>query len=125
MPNANRMIDELATIELTSDEALQVFCTKMRDLCRDFAWTLDFQAEALEAALKTVKPVDAKFGGISARVRAKAVAWCMRAAADALGHGGKQAVKCWMLFVRYYAPELGYQRKNTNVKPGFTINKVA
>lgn len=124
MPNANRMIDELSTIELTSDEALQIFSSKLRDLCRDLAWTLDYQAEVLEAALKTVAPVDAKFGAISARVRAKAVAWCLRAAADAVQHGGRLAVKCWMLFVRHYAPELGIVTKR-NVKPGFRITPAA
>lgn len=117
------MIKELSELELTTASSLQAFAFTMRDLCREFSFTLQFQADMLEAGLRTLPIADARFGAMTRYVRARAVSWCLRSAADAVRHAGQNGLKCWMLFVKYYAPEiLEAERKK---KPRFTIDKVA
>lgn len=120
MPSAAKLIDELGDAEITSSSELREFGKSLRDFCRDLAWTLDYQADWIEAQLATLPVVDSKFGRLSSRVRAKSVAWCFRAGADAIQHAGKLGLKSWALFVKYYAPELSMASKK---KPKFKIDE--
>ena len=121
--SAERMIKELCDLELTTSTSLKKFAYVSRDLCREISFTLLFQADMLEAGLKTLPIADAKFGALTRYVRAKAVAWCLRAAADAVQHAGRNSVKCWALFIKYYAPEIA--AAEAKKKPKFTIDKAA
>lgn len=121
--SAEKMIKELSDLELTSSTALKKFAYITRDLCREISFTLLYQAEMLEAGLRTLPIADSRFGAMTRYVRAKAVAWCLRAAADAVMHAGRNSVKCWALFVKYYAPEIA--AAEAKKKPKFTIDKAA
>lgn len=121
--SADKLIKELSDIELTSSTALHNMAYTTRDLCRDLSFTLQFQADMLEAGLRTLPNADAKFGSLTRFVRAKAVAWCLRAAADAVRHAGRNSVKSWALFVKYYAPEIAEAEKKK--RPKFVIDSAA
>lgn len=112
-------LTELSEAELYTSDALNDFTGRVRNLCRDLSWVLEFQADTLQANLATLPVVDGRFGSLSSRVRARAVAWCLRSAADAVKHAGKLSVKCWSLFVKYYVRP----QPSTPTKPAFTINK--
>lgn len=101
---ANRVTD-LAQAELFTTSALHEFVTKVRDLDRDIAYILEFQADTLQATLATLPVVDAKYGSLSSRARARAVAGCIRGAAEATKHAARLTVKAWALFQKYYVPE--------------------
>ena len=105
MSTAAERVKELADAELYTASALNEFTNRVRNLCRDLAYILQFQADTLQANLATLPVVDGKYGSLSSRVRAKAVAWCLRSAAEAVAHAGVLTVKSWSLFVKYYVPE--------------------
>lgn len=117
MASARGKIDELSEVELLSASQLKQLTIIVRDLCRDLSWVLDYQAEVLEANLATLPVPDGRFGGMSSRVRAKQVAWCLRAAADAVQHAGKNSVKCYALFVKHFV-----RAEQTKPKPKFEID---
>ena len=121
MPRATDLIDELGDIEISSSSELREFGKTLRDFCRALAWTLDYQADWIEAQLSTLPVVDAKFGRLSSRLRAKSVAWCFRAGADAIQHAGKLGLKSWALFVKHFAPELSIAKSKK--KPKFKIDE--
>jgi hypothetical protein len=120
MPSAAKLIDELGDAEITSSSELREFGKNLRDFCRDLAWTLDYQADWIEAQLSTLPVADGRFGRLSSRVRAKSVAWCFRAGADAVQHAGKLGLKSWALFCKYFAPELAMNKNKK--KPKFKID---
>lgn len=99
---AAERLTELAEAELYTSDALHDFTGRVRNLCRDLAYVLEFQADTLQANLATVPVVNGRYGSLSSRARARAVAWCMRSAAEAIKHAGKLNVKCWALFVKFY-----------------------
>ena len=118
MNTTNANPTELAEAELYTSEALKDFTSRVRNLCRDLAWVLEFQADVLQTNLATLPVVDGRCGSLSSRARARAVAWCLRSAADAIRHAGKLSVKCWVLFVKYYV-----QPQHAPLeKPSFQIN---
>lgn len=119
MTTAAERVSELADAELFTSTALHDFVIKVRDLCRDVAYILQFQADTLQASLATLPVVGSKYGSMASRTRARAVAWCLRAAAEAIQHAGKLTVKAWALFQKYYVHE--QQRQNTAKKP-FQVN---
>lgn len=116
MNTASGRLVDLADAELYTSDALHEFTAKVRDLCRDLGFVLQFQADTLQANLATLPVNDAKFGSLSSRARARTVAWCMRHAADAVMHAGKLQVKCWSLFLKYYV------RQTPQSTPKFTIS---
>jgi hypothetical protein len=115
---AGRMTD-LADAELYTSDALHEFTGRVRNLCRDLSWVLEFQADTLQANLATLPVVDSRFGSLSSRARARAVAWCLRSAADAVKHAGKLSVKCWSLFLKYYVRDTA----PVPTKPAFKITQ--
>lgn len=94
--------ESLTDMELRDPDALFAFCDEVRDLCRDLSWALQFQAEMLQADLSTLPVPEGRFGSLSSKARAKATAWCLRQAADAVMHAGRLSVKTYSLFKRYY-----------------------
>lgn len=115
---ASARVSELAEAELYTSDALHEFTGRVRNLCRDLAYVLEFQADTLQANLATIPVIDGRFGGLSSRVRARAIAWCMRSAADAIKHAGKLNVKCWSLFVKYYVRPVA-----PAARPKFTVTE--
>lgn len=119
MTTAAERVSELADAELFTSTALHDFVIKVRDLCRDVAYILQFQADTLQASLATLPVVGSKYGSLASRVRARSVAWCMRSAAEAIQHAGKLTVKAWSLFQKYYVAE---QQKPAAGKKQFQVN---
>jgi hypothetical protein len=117
---AAERVKELADAELYTASALQEYTSRVRNLCRDLAYILEFQAETLQATLATLPVVDSKLGPLTSRVRARTVAVCMRTAAEAVTHAGKLNVKAWALFVKYYVPE--HKKPGAKTKKKFDIN---
>ena len=89
---AAERVSELADAELFTSTALHDFVIRVRDLCRDIAYILQFQADTLQASLATLPVVGSKYGPMASRVRARSVAWCLRSAAEAIQHSGKLTV---------------------------------
>lgn len=119
MTTATSRLEELADAELYTSDALSDFTGRVRNLCRDLAWVLDFQADTLQANLATLPVVNGRYGSLSSRARARAVAWCLRSAADAVKHAGKLSVKCWSLFLKYYV----HPEPKPTTAPVFKITK--
>jgi hypothetical protein len=119
MTTATSRLEELADAELYTSDALSDFTSRVRNLCRDLAWVLDFQADTLQANLATLPVVNGRYGSLSSRARARAVAWCLRSAAEAIKHAGKLSVKCWSLFLKYYV----HPEPTPTAKPVFKITK--
>jgi hypothetical protein len=116
---AAERVSELADAELFTSTALHDFVIKVRDLCRDVAYILQFQADTLQASLATLPVVNGRYGAMSSRARARVVAWSLRSAAEAVQHAGKLTVKAWALFQKYYVSE---QNKQTPAKKSFQVN---
>lgn len=98
-------LDELAEMELRDPDALYSFCDQVRDIARGLSWALLFQADMLQGDLSTVPVPEGRFGSLSSKARAKAIASCLRLAAEAVTHAGRLTVKCYSLFKRYYLIE--------------------
>ncbi|GHH57671.1 hypothetical protein [Lentzea cavernae] len=96
---------ELADMELRDPDALYHFCDRVRDDARELSWALQFQADMLQGDLSTVAVPEGRFGSLSSKARAKAVASCLRLAAEAVTHAGRLTVKCYSLFKRHYLVE--------------------
>lgn len=105
MSTAAERLKELADAELYTSTALHEYTSRVRNLCRDLAYIIEFQGDTLQATLATLPVVDGKYGSLSSRARARAVAACMRTAAEAVTHAGKLTVKSWALYVKYFVPE--------------------
>jgi hypothetical protein len=116
---AAERVKELADAELYTSSALHEFVTRVRNLCRDLAYILQFQAETLKASLSTLPVADSKYGPMASRMRARAVAWCLSSAAEAITHAGKLTVKAWSLFQRYYVAE---HKRQVTAKKTFKVD---
>lgn len=119
MSTAAKRVADLADAELFTSTALREFSGKVRDLCRDIAYVLEFQAETLQASLATLQVVDGKYGSLSSRARARLVARCFRLGAEAVKHAGTLAVKAFALFEKYYLTE--EQRRGKKTKKKFDV----
>lgn len=113
MSTAAERVADLSEAELFTSTALRDFSKKVRDLCRDLAYVLEFQADTLQASLATLPVVDGKYGSMTSRARARTVSRCLRVAADAVKHAGVLAVKSFVLFEKYYVAEKKRQLKKS------------
>lgn len=114
---SGNQFEELTEMELRDPEALYAFTDELRNIFRDLAWALQFQADMLQSDLATVPVPEGRYGALSSKARAKAVAACLRLAADATQHAGRMSVKCYSLFKRYYLkPE-----EKSDGKPRFKL----
>lgn len=101
----------LGSPEFVSSSAIRVYCENARRLFHPLYHELHVSAEELEVALKYVKSVDPKLGGMDSRVRAKLVSRQLKQAAAAMEVASKSMVGTYMAFLKHYAPEVAERRQ--------------
>ncbi|GAA3878252.1 hypothetical protein GCM10022243_48690 [Saccharothrix violaceirubra] len=103
--------DDLYRVELQSGASLEAFTVVVRDACREFAFLLSYQADQVQVSLATFqfrrydeegRQISDPFGRLTAKARAKIVAWALRQSADAVLHAGRMAVKSYALYFKYF-----------------------
>lgn len=123
MATTRSRFDDLEKHDLSTSDGIRDYTKALRDLFRDLVVELNLSATEIQALLSTVPPPpDSKMGPLASRVRARAVAVCLRHAARAVQYAGGKSVRCWGVFLKLYAPELG---KNGKPRPQFTFSSKA
>lgn len=103
----------LGSPEFVSSSSVRLYCENARKLFHPLYHELHVSAEELEVALRFVKSVDPKLGGMDSRVRAKLVSRQLKQAATAMEVASKSAVGTYMAFLKHFAPEVSQQRQKS------------